>query len=120
MALGAIAIGCDWSVVVVVEPSAGRTNADVTTDLTGATVTATIRDASNNIVATPTASVSSAANRTLSITLSAAATAALLPTARCFLEIRVLTSGGKTQPVAVKDLIDVRQFVSGEHIPGVV
>ena len=66
------------------------------------------------------ASVSSPANRTISVSIAKNVTAILSPRPSCFLEVRVTTSGGTVMPIAVRDLVDVRAFASGERIPGTV
>lgn len=107
MALDPIVIGCDWSSTITVEPTDGRTIADVTDDLTGATVTAALYDSNQKKLADASASVASASDRTLSVALSAATTATLTPTKSCSWDIRV-SSAGKVLPVSVYERVDVQ------------
>ncbi len=107
MALDPIVIGCDWSAVILVVPTDGRTEADVTTDLTGSSVAAILRDAAGTSVAVGSGSVLSAAERKITLALSSSASGVLSPTESCAWDVRV-TNGSRILPVTVFDRVDVQ------------
>jgi hypothetical protein len=101
MALDPIVNGTTWRGVITVEPTSGQTNADVTTALTSATITALIVDPSGTTVVTASAVVTSAANRTVTITISTVNTALLTAGAVYAWKVLVVTTTPETFPLAV-------------------
>lgn len=101
MALDPIVNGATWRGVITVEPTSGQTNADVTTALTGATITALIIDPAGTTVVTATGTVTSAANRTVTITISAVNSALLTAGAVYAWKVLVVTTTPETFPLAV-------------------
>ena len=78
----AIMVGRDFSLVVILEPIAGQTEAEVVTALgSGATVTALVvdTDAAATTIATATGAITSAADRKITITLTDTQTTGLTP-----------------------------------------
>lgn len=101
MALDPIVNGATWRGVITVEPTSGQANADVTTALTGAAVTALIIDPAGTTVVTATGVVTSAANRTVTITISTANTALLTAGAVYAWKVFVVTTTPETFPLAI-------------------
>jgi len=101
MALDPIVNGATWRGVITVEPTSGQTNSDVTTALTSATITALIVDPSGTTVVTASGVVTSAANRTVTITVSSVQSATLTAGAVYAWKVLVVTTTPETFPLAV-------------------
>jgi hypothetical protein len=101
MALDPIVNGATWRGVITVEPTGGQTNADVTTALTSATITALIIDPAGSTVVTASGVVTSAANRTVTITVSSIQSATLTAGAVYAWKVLVVTTTPETFPLAV-------------------
>lgn len=97
----AIVVGRDYTALVVLDPDVDEGDSDVETALTGATITAEIRDTDpdTTLIATATAALEGAASaRTIRVTLTDTITGALEP-GRYRWDVRVTTSGGLIYPV---------------------
>lgn len=101
MALDPIVTGATWRGLITVTPTDGQSNSDVTTALTGASVSALIIDPAGSTVVTATAAVVSAANRTVSITISSAQSATLTPNAVYSWKVLISTTTPEIFPLAV-------------------
>jgi hypothetical protein len=101
MALDPIVNGATWRGVITVEPTSGQTNSDVTTALTSATITALIVDPAGTTVVTASGVVTSAANRTVTITVSSVQSATLTSGAVYAWKVLVVTTTPETFPLAV-------------------
>lgn len=113
MSLDPIVAGCSWDAVLFVGPSAGRTAADVTEDLTGATVTAALYMTKDD--ATPVATFGTSVDamaRTVSLSLAPGDTVGLAAKRGCLIDVRVATSGGEIYPVAVNSAVEVKRLSS--------
>ena len=95
-----IVVGCTFKLTVTVEPGAGQVDADITSLLTGATVTALLKDTAGTTLLTLTGSVTSAADRTVLITATAAQTAALVPQVARW-HVTYTTSGSEVYPITI-------------------
>jgi hypothetical protein len=101
MALDPIVNGATWRGVITVEPTSGQTNADVTTALTSASITALIVDPAGTTVVTASGVVTSAGNRTVTITVSSVQSATLTAGAVYAWKVLVVTTTPETFPLAV-------------------
>jgi hypothetical protein len=107
MALDKIIVGCDWVGTLTVTPTSGETASDVTTHLTGASVAANLEDIDGTVIATAAGAVVSAANRTVSLTLTDTITSGLTPGDYRW-DARLTTSGGMIYPIAIGERGKVR------------
>lgn len=110
MSFDPIVQGCDWQATLVVRPTSGRTNADVTEELTEATgVTARLL-VNGKVVATFGATVTDAAARTIELTLPHATTTGL---AKCqgqqegVIDVRLALPGDIIRPISVLERVQV-------------
>ena len=104
-----IVIGRDFELTVTLDPPADKTEAEVTTELTGATVTAQLVDSTGTAVVSATGTLVSAPNRTIRVSLTAAQTTGL--TAGIYRwNVRVTTSGAKVWPVRMPGYPQVHQI----------
>jgi hypothetical protein len=96
-----IVVGATFKLTVTVEPAnVGQTNADVTTALTGASVTALVKDPAGTTLLTLTGSVLSASDRTVLLTATAAQTAGLTPQIARW-HATYTTTGAEVYPISV-------------------
>ena len=101
MALDPIVTGATWRALITVAPTDGQSNSDVTTVLTGASVSALIIDPAGSTVVTATGSVASAANRTVLISITSAQSATLTPNAVYSWKVLVTSTVPETFPLAI-------------------
>lgn len=113
MALDPIVAGCDWQATLIVDPTLGQTAQSVVTDLTGATVAARLIDLGGTVRATGVAVVSSASDRKIEASFTAASTRLITPGVGFILDVRVSTVGGFVRPVQVREKLEVRAFTVG-------
>lgn len=104
--------GTRWAPIITVYSEGDLTEAQITTALTGASVTATLRDATGTAVsgATVTASVLSASARTVQLTMTAAVSTGLTAQETCRLDVRVTPSGGDAVALTINEAIGIRAY----------
>lgn len=111
LAIHEITVGRDWRAAIIVDPVDDQTASDVVTEMTGATCTARIlgTDGTTVITSNVTAAVD-AANREITLTMSAANTTGLAPGIYRW-DVKLTTPGGgdpKVWPIAVPGFPRVR------------
>lgn len=89
-----IKIGRDWfaTLTVTPDPETDDTNSTVTSALTGATATARLLNSSGTSLATFTTTITSAANRTITISLTDTQTTTLSATPGCRVDLYITLS----------------------------
>lgn len=100
--------GNDWIHVVTVTPTSGQVAADVTTALTGATVSARLVQKNGTLVVAASAVVTSASDRTVTITLTDTQTATL-SARRHYWDVEITTTGGLIFPIELGS-VAVREY----------
>lgn len=110
MMLDPIVRGCDWQAVIVVEPTSGRTVADVVAELTGSEISVRLHGPGSTILGVGRGSVLSARERTISIEFSAAKTKRFAECIGCALDVRITTKSGRVRPIHVRDRIAVHDL----------
>jgi hypothetical protein len=113
VALDPIVRGCDWQATLIVEPTAGRTPADVSSELVGGSVAVRLHSSSEELLLTGTASITSTTNRTVGVSFTAVQTGGIVAQLGCVLDVRLTTSGGLVRPIQVRERIDVRDLTVG-------
>lgn len=115
MALDPIVVGCDWQATLIVEPTAGRTPADIVAELAaGASVSVRLVDSAGLVVASAPASlITSAAERTIEAIFVPSDTEDVTPGVNFVLDVRLTTPTGKIRPVQVREKLEVRAFTVG-------
>lgn len=112
MSLDPIVAGCSWDAVLFVGPSSGRTNADVTADLTGATATAGLYLTKDDTAPAATFSATvDAMARTIALGLAPADTVGLEAKRGCIVDVRV-QKGSDVYPVSVGTTVEVKKLSS--------
>lgn len=106
MALDAIIIGCDWLGVITVGPTSGKTEAEVTDDLTGATALAGLYDGETK-VATFGVSID-APTRKIALSLSNAVTGTLAPRDNLVFGLQITTANARVLPVGIPERVAIR------------
>lgn len=107
MALDPIVQGCDWIASLLIEPTTGKTNADVVALLDGATVEAKLYSANAVLVATGVGEVISSDDRSVRVTFDNSTTSTLAEQIGCILDVRV-ANGSQVFPVQVRERLTVR------------
>lgn len=112
MALDPMVVGCDWQATLIVEPTAGRTPAEITAELgAGASVVVRLIDSDGAVAASSAASaITSAAERTIEVIFTPAELALVTPGPGYVLDVRVTTPAAKVRAVQVREKIEVRAF----------
>lgn len=110
MALSPIVKGTRWSPLITVKPRDPTTEADLQALLPTAQLTASLRDSARATIAgaTVTATLVSASNRTVRLTMTAAVTAALTEQEGTRLDLRITPSGGEAVAVKIDEAVSIR------------
>jgi len=107
--LDPIVRGCDWQAVIVVEPTSGRTVADVVAELTGAEVSVRLHGPGSSVLGSGCGSVISARERTILVEFASTKTKRFAECIGCVLDVRITTKSGCVRPIHVRDRIAVHE-----------
>ena len=104
-----IKIGRDWfaTITVAPDPETSDTNSTVTSALTGATATGKLLSNAGATLATFTATITSAANRTITLSLTDTVTTAMSAALGCRVDLYVTLSGGELYDVSPDATVSV-------------
>lgn len=101
MALDPIVTGATWRALITVTPTDGQSNADVSTVLDGASVSARILLPDNTAAVTMTGTVVSHNQRTVQISMTSVQTATLVPNGVYLWDVKVTSTVPETFPLAI-------------------